>query len=51
MENIDIANSVYWVLRDFVNATGSDKEILKWPHYYEEALNEDFRVHPAPSGT
>ena len=35
-EDIDFANSVYWILKDFVNTTGSDTEILKWPRFYIE---------------
>ena len=35
-EDIDFANSVYWILKDFVNNTGSDTEILKWPRFYIE---------------
>lgn len=36
-ENIDFANAAYWILKDYVNITGSDKEILKYPRYYVEA--------------
>ena len=35
-ENIDFANSAYWILKDFVNTTGSDTEILRWPRFYME---------------
>ena len=35
-EDIDFANSVYWILKDYVNTTGSDTEILKWPRFYVE---------------
>ena len=35
-EDIDFANAVYWILKDFVNTTGSDTEILKWPRFYIE---------------
>lgn len=36
-ENIDFANSAFWILKDYVNTTGSDEEILKYPRYYVEA--------------
>ena len=36
-EDIDFANAAYWILKDYVNITGSDTEILKWPRYYIEA--------------
>ena len=35
-ENIDFANAAYWILKDYVNITGSDTEILKWPRFYME---------------
>lgn len=35
-ENIDFANAAYWILKDYVNTTGSDAEILKWPRFYME---------------
>lgn len=35
-EDIDFANAVYWILKDYVNITGSDTEILKWPRFYVE---------------
>ena len=35
-EDIDFANAAFWILKDFVNTTGSDKEILKWPRFYME---------------
>lgn len=35
-EEIDYANSAFWILRDYVNTTGSDKEILKWSRFYME---------------
>ena len=35
-EDIDFANSAYWILKDYVNTTGSDAEILKWPRFYME---------------
>ena len=35
-EDIDFANSAYWILKDYVNTTGSDTEILKWPRFYVE---------------
>ena len=35
-EDIDFANAAYWILKDFVNTTGSYKEILKWPRFYME---------------
>lgn len=36
-EDIDFANSAFWILKDYVNSTGSDTEILRWPRYYVEA--------------
>ena len=36
-EDIDFANAAFWILKNFVNTTGSYKEILKWPRYYVEA--------------
>ena len=36
-EDIDFANAVFWILKDYVNTTGSDNEILKYPRYYVEA--------------
>lgn len=33
-EDIDFANAAYWILKDYVNTTGSDAEILKWPRFY-----------------
>ena len=35
-EDIDFANAAFWILKDFVNTTGSDTEILKWPRFYIE---------------
>lgn len=35
-EDIDFANAAFWILKDFVNTTGSDTEILKWPRFYME---------------
>ena len=35
-EDIDFANAVYWILKDYVNTTGSDTKILKWPRFYVE---------------
>lgn len=35
-EDIDFANAAFWILQDFVNTTGSDTEILKWPRFYIE---------------
>lgn len=35
-EDIDFANAAFWILKNFVNTTGSDTEILKWPRYYVE---------------
>ena len=35
-EDIDFANAAYWILKDFVNTTGSDTEILKLPRFYIE---------------
>lgn len=35
-EDIDFANAAYWILKDYVNITGSDTEILKWPRFYVE---------------
>ena len=35
-ENIDFANAAYWILKDYVNTTGSDTEILRWPRFYME---------------
>ena len=35
-EDIDFANAAYWILKDYVNTTGSDTEILKLPRYYVE---------------
>ena len=35
-EYIDFANAAYWILKDFVNTTGSDTEILRWPRFYIE---------------
>ena len=35
-EDIDFANAAYWILKDYVNTTGSDTEILKWPRFYVE---------------
>ena len=35
-EDIDFANATYWILKDYVNITGSDTEILKWPRFYIE---------------
>ena len=35
-EEIDFANAAYWILKDYVNTTGSDAEILKWPRFYME---------------
>ena len=36
-EDIDFANAAFWILKNFVNTTGSDTEILKWPRFYAEA--------------
>ena len=36
-EDIDFANAAFWILKNFVNTTGSDAEILKWQRYYVEA--------------
>ena len=36
-EDIDVASAEFWILKNFVNTTGSDTEILKWPRYYVEA--------------
>ena len=36
-ENIDFANAAFWILKNYVNTTGSDTEILKWSRYYVEA--------------
>ena len=33
-EDIDFANAAYWILKNFVNTTGSDTEILRWPRFY-----------------
>ena len=35
-EDIDFANAAFWILKDFVNTTDSDTEILKWPRFYIE---------------
>lgn len=35
-EDIDFANAAFWILKNFVNTTGSDTEILKWPRFYIE---------------
>lgn len=35
-EDIDFANSAFWILKDYVNSTDSDEEILKWPRFYVE---------------
>ena len=35
-EDIDFANAAFWILKDFVNTTDSDTEILRWPRYYIE---------------
>ena len=35
-EDIDFANAAFWILKDYVNITGSDTEILKWPRFYME---------------
>ena len=35
-EDIDFANAAYWILKDYVNITGSDTEILSWPRFYME---------------
>lgn len=35
-EDIDFANVVFWILKDFVNTTGSDAEILNWSRFYME---------------
>lgn len=35
-EDIDFANSAFWILKDYVNTTDSDAEILKWPRFYIE---------------
>lgn len=35
-EDIDFANAAYWILKDFVDTTGSDAEILKCPRFYVE---------------
>lgn len=35
-EDIDFTNSAFWILKDYVNSTGSDAEILKWPRFYIE---------------
>ena len=35
-EDIDFANASFWILKDYVNITGSDTEILKWPRFYVE---------------
>ena len=35
-EDIDFANAAYWILKDYVNITGSDTEILKWTRFYME---------------
>lgn len=35
-EDIDFANAAFWILKDFVNTTCSDTEILKWPRFYVE---------------
>lgn len=35
-EDIDFANAAFWILKNFVNTTGSDAEILKWSRYYVE---------------
>ena len=36
-EDIDFANAAFWILKNYVNTSGSDKEILKYPRYYVEA--------------
>ena len=36
-EDIDFANTAFWILKNYVNTAGSDKEILKYPRYYVEA--------------
>ena len=36
-EDIDFANAAFWILKNFVNTTGSDTKILKLPRYYIEA--------------
>ena len=35
-EDIDFANAAFWILKNFVNTTGSDTEILRWPRFYIE---------------
>ena len=35
-EDIDFANAAFWILKDYINITGSDTEILKWPRFYVE---------------
>ena len=35
-EDIDFANAAFWILKNFVNTTGSNAEILKWPRFYME---------------
>ena len=35
-EDIDFANAAFWILKNFVNTTGSDTEILRWPRFYLE---------------
>ena len=35
-EDIDFANAAFWILKNFVNTTGSDTEILRWPRFYME---------------
>ena len=35
-EDIDFANAAFWILKNFVNTTGSDTEILKLPRFYME---------------
>lgn len=35
-EDIDFANASFWILKDYVNITGSDTEILKWSRFYVE---------------
>ena len=35
-EDIDFANAAFWILKNFVNTTGSNTEILRWPRFYIE---------------
>ena len=35
-EDIDFSNAAFWILKDFVDTTGLDTEILKWPRFYVE---------------